>query len=337
MQPVSPVILAIESSCDETSASIISNGKVLNNIIASQTVHQKYGGVVPELASRAHQQDIVEVVTKSMQNAGIAAEALHAIAFTRGPGLIGSLLVGVSFAKGLSIALGIPLIEVNHMQAHVLAHFIEDPRPAFPFLCLTVSGGHTQIVLVKDYLNMEVIGQTQDDAVGEAFDKGAKLLGLPYPGGPLIDKYAKEGNPDAFQFSETVMPGLDFSFSGIKTSFLYFLRDRLKENPDFVKQNMADICASLQRHLVDMLINRLIQASKSTGMSNIAIAGGVSANSALRKKIQEVAGKQNWNVFIPAFEYCTDNAAMIAIAAHYKYLEGKFSDLSVTPLARMPI
>ena len=329
-------ILAIESSCDETSASVIVNGKVLNNIIATQSVHQKYGGVVPELASRAHQQNIVVVVNEALQSAGIQKTELTAVAFTRGPGLMGSLLVGVSFAKGLSLGLNIPLIEVNHMQAHVVAHFIDDPRPQFPFICLTVSGGHTQIVLVRDHLNMEVIGQTQDDAVGEAFDKAAKVMGLPYPGGPLIDKYAKDGNANAFRFPETVMPGLNFSFSGIKTAFLYFLRDEKQKNPSFVEQNLNDICASLQQHLVNMLITRLVQASEKTGIREIAIAGGVSANSGLRNALKETGDKLGWNVFIPAFEYCTDNAAMIAMSAHYKFINGEFCGLDVVPLARMP-
>jgi len=330
------VILAIESSCDETSASVMVNGKVLNNIIATQSVHQKYGGVVPELASRAHQRNIVAVVNEALQEAGILRTDLTAVAFTRGPGLMGSLLVGVSFAKGLSLGLNIPLIEVNHMQAHVIAHFIDDPKPSFPFLCLTVSGGHTQIVLVRDFLDMEVIGQTQDDAVGEAFDKAAKVMGLPYPGGPLIDKYAQDGNPFAFKFPETVMPGLDFSFSGIKTAFLYFLRDEKRKNQHFVEQNLNDICASLQQHLVNMLITRLVQASEKTGIKEISIAGGVSANSGLRKAIKETGDKLGWNVFIPAFEYCTDNAAMIAMAAHYKFIKGEFCGLDVVPLARMP-
>jgi N6-L-threonylcarbamoyladenine synthase len=332
-----PIILAIESSCDETSASVIRNGKVLNNIIASQAVHQKYGGVVPELASRAHQQNIVSVVYEAMHKAGVNATDLNAIAFTRGPGLIGSLLVGVSFAKGMALALDIPLIEVNHMQAHVLAHFIEEPKPQFPFLCLTVSGGHTQIVLVKDYLDMQVIGQTQDDAVGEAFDKAAKIMDLPYPGGPMIDKHAQQGNPFRFQFSQTVMPGLDFSFSGIKTAFLYFLRDEKKKNAAFIAENLNDICASLQHHLVNMLLVRLEQASAQTGIRQIAIAGGVSANSGLRKSLVQAAAKNGWQVFIPAFEYCTDNAAMIAMAAHFKYLKGEFTSLETIPLARMPI
>lgn len=332
-----PIILAIESSCDETSASVIRNGKVLNNIIASQAVHQKYGGVVPELASRAHQQNIVMVVKESMEQSGVLITDLNAVAFTRGPGLIGSLLVGVSFAKGLSLGLGIPLIEVNHMQAHVLAHFIDEPRPKFPFLCLTVSGGHTQIVLVKDFLEMEVIGQTQDDAVGEAFDKTAKLMEMPYPGGPLIDQYAQSGNAHAFKFPQTSMPGLNFSFSGIKTSFLYFLRDEKRKNPNFVGQNLNDICASLQHTLVSMLLLKLEKASEQTGIREIAIAGGVSANSGLRKSLKVIADKRNWNIYIPSFEYCTDNAAMIAMAAHYKFLRKDFSNLNVTPLARMPI
>ena len=332
-----PIILAIESSCDETSASVIRNGKVLNNIIASQAVHRKYGGVVPELASRAHQQNIVAVVQEALQTAGIKSTDLDAVAFRRGPGLIGSLLVGVSFAKGMSLAMGIPLIEVNHMQAHVLAHFIEDPKPDFPFLCLTVSGGHTQIILVRDPYTMEVIGQTQDDAVGEAFDKAAKIMELPYPGGPLIDKYAKTGNPGAFTFPETVMPGLDFSFSGIKTAFLYFLRDAVKQDPGFIQKHLADICASLQKHLVGMLLARMEQASEQTGICNVAIAGGVSANSGLRKELKVLADRKGWNIFVPDFEYCTDNAAMVAMAAHYKFLRKEFSTLDVTPLARMPV
>ena len=332
-----PIILAIESSCDETSASVIRNGKVLNNIIATQAVHRKYGGVVPELASRAHQQNIVATVQSAMQGSGTDKTELNAVAFTRGPGLMGSLMVGISYAKGLALGLGIPLVEVNHMQAHVLAHFIDDPKPVFPFLCLTVSGGHTQIVLVRDYLEMEVIGQTQDDAVGEAFDKAAKIMGLPYPGGPLIDKYAKQGNSERFKFPLTNMPGLDFSFSGIKTAFLYFLRDEQKKNADFVNENLNDICASLQKHLVQMLLDKLKEASAKTGIKTIAIAGGVSANSGLRNSLEALAKSMGWSTFIPAFEYCTDNAAMIAMAAHFKYLKGEFSSLDVTPLARMPI
>ncbi len=332
-----PVILAIESSCDETSASVVRNGKVLNNIIASQAVHQKYGGVVPELASRAHQQNIVMVVHEALDTARIKPTDLDAIAFTRGPGLMGALLVGVSFAKGMALSLDIPLIEVNHMQAHVLAHFIDDPVPAFPFLCLTVSGGHTQIVKVTDHLNMEVIGQTRDDAVGEAFDKGAKMMGLPYPGGPLIDKYARTGNPLAYTFPGTSIAGLDFSFSGIKTALLYFLRDEKQKNPNFIEDNLADICASLQHNLVKMLLERLKEAAELTGIREIAIAGGVSANSGLQKSLRELGAKQGWNVYIPAFEYCTDNAAMIAMVAHYKFLKKDFSSIDVAPLARMPI
>jgi N6-L-threonylcarbamoyladenine synthase len=336
LQPMGPVILAIESSCDETSASVIRNGKVLNNIIASQAVHQKYGGVA-ELASRAHQQNIVMVVDEAFQSAGIVPDMLDAIAFTRGPGLMGSLLVGLSFAKGLALALQKPLIDVNHMQAHVLSHFIEEPCPPFPFLCLTISGGHTQIIQVNNYLDMQVLGETQDDAVGEAFDKAAKIMGLPYPGGPLVDQYARTGNPTAFTFSKTVMPGLDFSFSGIKTSFLYFLRDARKTNPAFVDENLNDLCASIQHHLVTMLLEKLEAAARVTGIRHIAIAGGVSANSGLREALTRLAQKKNWEVYIPAFEYCTDNAGMIAIAAHYKFLAGEFSSLDVAPLARMPI
>ncbi|HET9052632.1 MAG TPA: tRNA (adenosine(37)-N6)-threonylcarbamoyltransferase complex transferase subunit TsaD [Cyclobacteriaceae bacterium] len=334
---MSTVILAIESSCDETSAAVISNGKVLNNIIATQAIHQKYGGVVPELASRAHQRNIVAVVEEALETSGIKKSALDAIAFTRGPGLMGSLLVGVSFAKGLAIGLGKPLIEVNHMQAHVLSHFIDDPKPAFPFLCLTVSGGHTQIILVRDYLAMEVIGETQDDAVGEAFDKAAKILGLPYPGGPLIDAYARQGNENTFTFSDTDMPGLDFSFSGIKTNFLYFIRDEKKKDEHFVEKNLPDICASIQHQLIKMLLKKLEQASRQTGIKEIAIAGGVSANAGLRNKLKTLAGAKGWKIYIPEFEYCTDNAAMIAVAAHYKYQNKEFAELDVAPLARMPI
>jgi N6-L-threonylcarbamoyladenine synthase len=334
---MSAVILAIESSCDETSAAVISNGKVLNNIIATQAIHQKYGGVVPELASREHQRNIVAVVHEALEKSGLKKHDLDAIAFTRGPGLMGSLLVGVSFAKGLAIGLLKPLIEVNHMQAHVLSHFIEDPKPAFPFLCLTVSGGHTQIILVRDYLEMEVIGETQDDAVGEAFDKAAKIMGLPYPGGPLVDSYAQKGNPLAYKFSDTDMPGLDFSFSGIKTQFLYFIRDEKKKDENFVETNLNDICASIQHKLVQMLLKRLGQASLKTGIKEIAIAGGVSANSGLRNSLQALALKNGWSVYIPKLEYCTDNAAMIAMAAHYKYVKKEFVELDVAPLARMPI
>ncbi len=332
-----PLILAIESSCDETSAAVIANGKVLNNIIASQPIHHKYGGVVPELASRAHQKNILFVVNEAMESAGVAMEQVDAIAFTRGPGLMGSLLVGVSFAKGISLALNKPLIEVNHMEAHVLAHFIGDRKPAFPFLCLTVSGGHTQIVLVRDYLDMEIIGETKDDAVGEAFDKAAKMMGLPYPGGPLIDKYAQSGNPKAFPFPHTSVPGLDFSFSGIKTAFLYFLRDEKAKDEQFVEKNINDICASLQARLIAMLLSKLEQAALQLNIRHIAIAGGVAANSGLRKSLTVLASKNNWETFIPDFEYCTDNAGMIAIAAHYKFLKDQFVDLSISPLANLTI
>lgn len=328
-------ILAIESSCDETSASVISDGKVLNNIIATQSVHEKYGGVVPELASRAHQQHLIPVVSEAMKTSGLSKKDLSAVAFTKGPGLMGSLMVGVSFAKSFAYALGIPLIEVNHMQAHILAHFIEDPKPRFPFICLTVSGGHTQLVLVKDYLDMEIIGETTDDAVGEAFDKTAKLLGLPYPGGPLIDKYAKEGNPKAFEFPVSDIPDLDFSFSGIKTAVLYFLRDQIKKHPDFIQDNLADICASVQFTLIKMLLQKLKKAAKSHKIKEIAIAGGVSANSGLREALQKESKKSGWNLYVPKFEYCTDNAAMIAMAAHFKFLKGEFSGLDVVPEARM--
>lgn len=330
-------ILAIESSCDETSAAVISDGKILNNIIATQSVHEKYGGVVPELASRAHQQHLIPVVHEAIDSSGISKQELSAIAFTRGPGLMGSLLVGVSFAKSLAFALDIPLIDVNHMQAHILAHFIDDPKPNFPFICLTVSGGHTQLVLVRDYLDMEVIGETTDDAVGEAFDKTAKLLGLPYPGGPLIDKYAKTGNPKAFKFPISDMPGLSFSFSGIKTAVLYFLRDNLKENPNFITENLADICASVQYTLIKMLSQKLVKAAKEYRIKEIAIAGGVSANSGLREELNVLSVKYGWKVFVPKFEYCTDNAAMIAMAAHFKYLKGEFCGLDVVPEARMKI
>jgi N6-L-threonylcarbamoyladenine synthase len=337
VQTLQPTILAIESSCDETSASVIRSGKVLNNVIASQEVHHKHGGVVPELASRAHQQNILRVVNDAMVAAGIKKGELNAVAFTRGPGLMGSLLVGVSFAKGMALALGIPMIDVNHMEAHVLSHFIDDPKPKFPFLCLTVSGGHTQIVLVKNFLEMQVIGQTQDDAVGEAFDKAAKMMGLPYPGGPLIDQYAKMGNATAYKFSQTIMPDLDFSFSGIKTAFLYFLRDRKREDENFVEKNLHDICASLQRHLVQMLLHKLKLAAQQTGIKEIAIAGGVAANSGLRNALSETAMELGWKIFIPEFQYCTDNAAMIAIAAHFKFLEGRFCNMDVAPVPNLGI
>jgi N6-L-threonylcarbamoyladenine synthase len=328
-------ILAIESSCDETSASIIVNGKVLNNIVATQSVHEKYGGVVPELASRAHQENLIPVVHEALSTAGISKKELSAVAVTRGPGLMGSLLVGVSFAKAFAKALDIPLIDVNHMQAHVLAHFIAEPRPSFPFICLTVSGGHTQLVRVTDHLTMEVIGETQDDAVGEAFDKTAKLLGLPYPGGPLLDRYAKEGNPKAYTFPITRMPGLNYSFSGIKTAVLYFLRDRLAENPNFIAENLADLCASIQYTLVEMLLIKLKVAMKEYGITEVAIAGGVSANSGLRGALSALSQRKGWTLYVPEFEYCTDNAAMIAMAAHFKYLRGEFVGYDIAPLAKM--
>jgi len=330
-------ILAIESSCDETSASIIVNGKVLNNIVATQSVHEKYGGVVPELASRAHQENLIPVVHEALSGAGISKHELSAIAVTRGPGLMGSLLVGVSFAKSFAKTLKLPLIDVNHMQAHVLAHFIEEPRPNFPFICLTVSGGHTQLVLVRDHLDMEVIGETQDDAVGEAFDKTAKLLGLPYPGGPLLDRYAKQGNPKAFSFPITRMPGLNYSFSGIKTAVLYFLRDRLEENPNFITENLPDLCASIQHTLVEMLLIKLKEAMKQLGVSEVAIAGGVSANSGLRSALAALAQRKGWKLYVPEFEYCTDNAAMIAMAAHYKYLRKDFAGYDLVPLAKLKL
>ncbi len=330
-------ILAIESSCDETSAAVITNGKVASNVIATQIIHAQYGGVVPELASRAHQQHILPVVKEALKNAKVTKNDLDAIAFTKGPGLLGALLVGTSFAKAMALALHIPLIEVNHMQAHVLAHFIDEPQPKFPFLCLTVSGGHTQIVRVDAPLKMEVIGETKDDAVGEAFDKTAKIIGLPYPGGPMIDKYAALGNPAAYPFPLPEMPGLDFSFSGIKTSFLYFLQKQVRLNPEFITDNRNDICASIQFTLVDILMKKLKKASKTTGIKEIAIAGGVSANSGLRNSIQELGKKYDWTVHIPKFEYCTDNAAMIAMAAHYKYLENDFTDQTASPEPRMAL
>lgn len=332
-----PTILAIESSCDETSASVIRGGKVLSNIVATQAIHELYGGVVPELASRAHQQNIIPVVTQALRKANVAKNELNAVAFTRGPGLLGALLVGCSFAKSFALGLGIPLIEVNHMQAHILAHFIDEPKPSFPFLCLTVSGGHTMVVRVNDYLDMQILGQTTDDAVGEAFDKIGKMLGLPYPGGPMLDKTAAQGNPDAFQFPVGSMPGYNYSFSGIKTAVLYFLRDKTKEQPNFVQENLADICASVQKTLIRTLLKKLVQASQDLGIYEIAIAGGVSANSGLRHTLQQYAAKHNWQVYIPAFQYCTDNAGMIAMAAHYQYLEGDFASQFVSPEPRLKI
>lgn len=328
------IILGIESSCDETSAAISVDGQIRANIIANQTIHEKFGGVVPELASRAHQQNIVPVVDQALKEAKISKKDVDAVAFTRGPGLLGSLLVGTSFSKGFALAMDIPLIDINHMQAHILAHFIEDPKPSFPFICLTVSGGHTQIVLVRDYFDMEILGQTLDDAAGEAFDKTAKILQLPYPGGPLIDRYAREGNPQAFSFPEPQIAGLDFSFSGLKTAILYFIRDQMKEDPDFVERNLPDICASVQSRIVSILINKLKKAADQYGVREIAIAGGVSANSGLRAELLSTGAQEGWQVYIPKFEYCTDNAAMIAIAGHHKFLKGDFASQSVEPLAR---
>ncbi len=330
-------ILAIESSCDETSAAVIQNAKVLSNVIATQDIHKKFGGVVPELASRAHQQSIIPVVDQALKEAGVDKKELSAIAFTRGPGLLGALIVGTAFAKSLALGLDIPLIEVNHMQAHILAHFIDDPKPTFPFLCLTVSGGHTQVVLVEDPLKMKIIGETRDDAAGEAFDKSAKLLGLEYPGGPMIDQLAKEGNPDKFSFSKTRIPDYDYSFSGLKTSILYFLRKELAKDEGFIDANRADLAASIQKAIVEMLMEKLTLAANDTGIKDIAIAGGVSANSGLRTAITEAAVMYGWNTYVPSFEYCTDNAAMIAIAALYKYQRKDFTSLDVKPLARMPL
>lgn len=327
-------ILAIESSCDETAAAVIADGKIRSNVIATQEIHSKYGGVVPEMASRAHMEAIVPVVLEALAKAGVSKKDLDAVGFTQSPGLIGSLLVGASFAKSLAMALNVPLLAVNHMQAHVLAHFIDDPKPQFPFLCLTVSGGHTQLVLVRDYLDMEIVGTTLDDAAGEAFDKTAKMLGLPYPGGPLIDKYAREGNGEKFSFPIAQIPGLDYSFSGIKTAILNFLQKGKKVDPDFVAHNLSDICASVQHTIIKTLLQKLVRAAEQYGVQNIGIAGGVSANSGLRKAIEELGAEKGWAVFIPDFQYCTDNAAMIAITAHYQYLYGKSAGLDVEPSAR---
>jgi N6-L-threonylcarbamoyladenine synthase len=333
-------ILAIESSCDETSCAISRDGIILSNIIAGQAVHEQYGGVVPELASRAHMQNIVPVVDTALKQAGCSMDQLSAIAFTQSPGLIGSLLVGSQFAKSLAMALDLPLLEVHHMQAHVLANLIPGrvnaavELPSFPFLCLTVSGGHTQIVLCHSPLKMEVIGETMDDAAGEAFDKSAKLLGLPYPGGPLIDKYAATGNPDRFPFPEPQIPGLNFSFSGLKTSILYFLQDQTSKDAGFVTTNLTDICASIQGRIVSILLNKFKKAARETGVTDLCIAGGVSANSGLRKAFREMGAREGWRTFIPPFEFCTDNAAMIAITGHYKYLSGEFAPLSVSASAR---
>ena len=331
---MSIIILAIESSCDDTAAAVLRDGKMLSNVVASQDMHRQYGGVVPEVASRAHQENIVPVVELALRNAGVEREELTAVAFTKGPGLIGSLLVGASFAKAFALSLNIPLLEVHHMQAHVLAHFAEDPKPSLPFLCLTVSGGHTQIVLVKNHLEMEVLGQTIDDAAGEAFDKTGKMLGLEYPAGPLIDKLAQSGQP-VFSLPEPQVPGLNFSFSGLKTAILYFIRDKSKENPNFVSDNLPDICASVQDRIVRILLKKLKLAVKQTGIKEIAIAGGVSANSGLRNGLEALGKKEGWNTYIPSFEYCTDNAAMIAVTGYYKYLNGDFAGQDAAPMARM--
>ena len=327
-------ILAIESSCDETSCAVCRDGAILSNFIANQEVHKKYGGVVPELASRAHMQHIVPVVDAAIETAGIELSEVDAVAFTQAPGLIGSLLVGAQFAKSLALALNKPLIAVHHMQAHVMANLIDAPRPAFPFLCLTVSGGHTQIVICRSGGDMQVIGQTLDDAAGEAFDKSAKILGLPYPGGPMIDKLAAQGDPLRFPFPEPRIPGLDFSFSGLKTSILYFLKKQRASDAHFIENNKADICASVQHRIITILLNKLKIAALETGIRDICLAGGVSANSGLRKAFEEMGRQSNWSTYIPAFQYCTDNAAMIAITGWYKFRAGEFSDLTVSPAAR---
>jgi N6-L-threonylcarbamoyladenine synthase len=326
-------ILGIESSCDETSVSVCIDGKILSNIIATQDVHQQYGGVVPELASRAHMQNIVPVTEEALKKAGISLQEISAIAFTQAPGLIGALLVGAGFAKSLSLSLNIPLISVHHMQAHVLANLIAEKKPSFPFLCLTVSGGHTQIVQCNAPNDLKILGETIDDAAGEAFDKSAKILGLPYPGGPLIDKYATSGKP-VFSFAEPQIPGLNFSFSGVKTSILYFLQDHLKKDPQFIDNHLEDLCASIQERIISILLNKLKKASAQTGIKEICVAGGVSANSGLRKSLVKLGEQLHWKTYIPAFEYCTDNAAMIAITGYFKYLDNAFSELSVSPTAR---
>lgn len=330
---MSVTILAIESSCDDTAAAVVRDGLVLSNCVANQDIHRLYGGVVPEVASRAHQANIIPVVDQALQKAGITPKDLDAVAFTTGPGLMGSLLVGVSFAKGFALSHQLPMIEVNHMQAHVLAHFAEDPKPAFPFLCLTVSGGHTQIVLVRDYLDMEILGQTIDDAAGEAFDKAGKMLGLDYPAGPLIDRLAAKGQL-RFEFPEPAVPGLNFSFSGLKTAVLYFLQREKAANAHFVAENLADICASLQHTIVTILLKKLRKAARQTGIRQIAIAGGVSANSGLRQSLATMGEKEGWRTYIPAFQYCTDNAGMIGVTAHYKYLAGQFCGHEVAPYVR---
>jgi N6-L-threonylcarbamoyladenine synthase len=340
-------ILAIESSCDETSASVCRDGKILSNYIANQKIHEQYGGVVPELASRAHMQNIVPVIDVALKNANCSIKDIDAIAFTQAPGLIGALLVGSQFAKSLALALNKPLIAVHHMQAHVLANLIDDPKPSFPFLCLTVSGGHTQIVLCNSPRDLQVIGETIDDAAGEAFDKSAKLLGLPYPGGPLVDKYAQQGNGTRFKFPEPQVQGYDFSFSGLKTSILYFLQNagrstiykeeflaKEEEKEKFIRENLPDICASIQQRIISILLNKLKKAATNTGIRNVCIAGGVSANSGLRSELQRMGEKNNWNTFIPAFQYCTDNAAMIAITGYYKYLANDFAEMDTVASAR---
>lgn len=336
------IILGIESSCDDTSAAIIADGVILSNVVAGQKVHEEYGGVVPELASRAHQQNIIPVVETAIKRSGIQKNEISAVAFTNGPGLLGSLLVGTSFAKGFSLANNIPLVEVNHLKGHVLALFIKEDGveynpPQFPFLCLLVSGGNSQIIMVRNYLEMEVIGQTIDDAAGEAFDKCAKVMGLPYPGGPHVDKLAKTGNPHRFVFSQPRIPDLNYSFSGLKTNFLYFLRDNLKENENFVQENLADLCASLQYTIIEILMKKLRKAAKQTGINEIAVAGGVSANSGLRDALRENAAKLKWNLYIPKFEYTMDNAAMIAITGYYKFLKNEFAGQGTVPFAHTEI
>lgn len=338
MQQQDVFILAIESSCDDTAAAVLHNDKVLSNVVANQNIHNEYGGVVPELASRAHQANIVPVIETALKRANVAKGQLSAIAFTQGPGLMGSLLVGSSFAKSAAIALGIPLIAVNHMQAHILAHFISEDgfdKPEFPFLALTISGGHTQIVKVNSYFDMEIIGETTDDAVGEAFDKSAKILGLPYPGGPLVDKYAQLGNPKAFAFTKPKVPGLDFSFSGLKTAILYFIQKNVAQNPNFIEEHRDDICASIQHTIIEILMDKIRAASEQTGIKSVAIGGGVSANSGIRKAMHDAQAAYGWKTFIPKFEYTTDNAAMIGIAGYYKYLDGNFEDASVVSKARI--
>ncbi len=330
------IILGIESSCDETCAAVLIDGQIVSNCIANQAVHEQYGGVVPELASRAHQANIVPIVSAALKEAGISLQQINAVAFTKGPGLLGSLMVGVGYAKAVALALDVPLIAVNHMHAHILAHFIEEPKPGFPFLCLTVSGGHTQIVLVKSPLNMEVLGQTIDDAAGEAFDKSAKMLGLNYPGGPMVDKFSVGGDAHKYEFAEPNIPLLNFSFSGLKTSILYFLQAQKKIDPEFIQHHLNDLCASIQRSIVEILLKKMKLAAKQTGISQIAIAGGVSANSELRKQFEKTGAELGWKVFIPKLEYCTDNAAMIAMAGYYKYLAKDFVDQTVIPLARIP-